>query len=154
MGNLRVKEPGRPLPRGIVRYRVRMDYQGKTHSLGVFDTITDAKAALSIAKADAARGVFVPPAERRAAKRANDEKADAEAVTLREWSEVWLARLEANPERSRATVLSYRSVMKNHVWPELGEVRLRDLTTQQVADHLGLLASRPSNVTPEPGSMV
>ncbi|GAA1169782.1 site-specific integrase [Ornithinimicrobium humiphilum] len=152
MGNLRFKEPDKPLPRGIVRvrdrYRVRMDYEGKTHSLGMFDTITDAKAALSIAKADAARGIFVPPAERRAAKRANDEKDEAQAVTLKEWSEVWLARLEANPERSRATVLSYRSVMKNHVWPELGDVRLQDLTTQQVADHLGLLASRPSKRHP------
>ena len=74
MGNLRVKEPDKPLPRGIVRvggrYRVRMDHQGTTHSLGVFQTITDAKAALHIAKADAARGTFVPPAQRRAERQA------------------------------------------------------------------------------------
>lgn len=152
MGNLSVKEPAKRLPRGIVRfrnrYRVRMDYQGKTHSLGVFDTITDAKAALSIAKADAARGIFVPPSSRRADQKAQEEKVEAEAITLREWSETWLAQLEANPDRSQATVVSYRSVLRNHVWPELGDVRLRDLTTARVADHLGLLASRPSKRHP------
>lgn len=146
------KEPRTRLPRGIVhfrgRYRVRLDHQGKTHSLGVYDTITDARAALAIARADTVRGIFVPPAARRAARRAEEGKAEAESVTLRQWSETWLAQLEANPERSRATVLSYRSVLKNHVWPELGDVRLAELTTQRVADHLGLLASRPSKRHP------
>ncbi len=149
---MRAKEPRTRLPRGIVhfrgRYRVRLDHQGKTHSLGVYDTITDARAALDIARADTVRGNFVPPAARRAARRAEEEKAEAESVTLRQWSETWLAQLEANPERSRATVLSYRSVLKNHVWPELGDVRLADLTSQRVADHLGLLASRPSKRHP------
>lgn len=60
-----------------------------------------------------------------------------------------MARLDANPERSRATVLLYRSMMKNHVWPEMGDVRVQDLTAQQVADHLGLLASRPSKRHPQ-----
>ena len=61
-----------------------MDYEGNTHSLGVFDTITDAKAALSFAKADAARGTFVPPPQRRASRRAQHEEAQAAAITLRE----------------------------------------------------------------------
>lgn len=147
-----VKEPGKRLPPGIVRlrnrYRVRMDYEGKTHSLGVFDTITDAKAALSIAKADAARGTFVPPPQRRAVQRAQHEEAQAAAITLREWSEAWLTRMEASPERSLATVRSYRSVLKNHVWPQLGELPLKDLTTERVADHLGFLASQPSQRHP------
>ncbi|MGB5934276.1 MAG: tyrosine-type recombinase/integrase [Ornithinimicrobium sp.] len=147
-----VKEPKTRLPRGIVhfrgRYRVRFDHQGKTHSLGVYDTIIDARAALDIARADAVRGIFVPPAARRAARRVEEAKVEAESVTLKQWSETWLAHLEANPERSRATVLSYRSVLKNHVWPELGDVRLTDLTSQRVADHLGLLASRPSKRHP------
>jgi len=149
---LSAKEPRTRLPRGIVhfrgRYRVRFDHQGTTHSLGVYDTITDARAALDIARAEAVRGLFVPPAARRAAQKREEEKAAAESLTLKQWSETWLAQLEANPERSRATVLSYRSVLKNHVWPELGDVRLADLTTQRVADHLGLLASRPSKRHP------
>ncbi|GAA1135047.1 hypothetical protein [Ornithinicoccus hortensis] len=50
------------LPRGISayrgRYRVRMDHEGRTVALGMFDTLLDAKAALNIARADAARGLF------------------------------------------------------------------------------------------------
>lgn len=153
MGNLRSKEPKTPLPRGIVlvrgRYRVRMGFEGKIYSIGVFDTLTDAKAAQHAAKADAARGVFVPPSERRAAAKAEQEHDEARAMTLRQWSETWLAQLEANPDRSQATVLSYRSVLRNHVWPALGDVPLVELTTKQVADHLGLLASQPSKRHPK-----
>lgn len=76
------------LPRGIVwfrgRYRVRMDHDGKAHSFGVYDTITDAKAALNIARADAARGLLVPPAERRAVGKAQGERAAAASLTLRQ----------------------------------------------------------------------
>lgn len=47
------------LPRGITRYRsryrVRMNHEGHTHSLGMFDTLTDARAALDIARGEAAR---------------------------------------------------------------------------------------------------
>ncbi len=121
-----------------------MDHDGKTHSLGVYDTIIDAKAALNIAKADAARGLFVPPAQRRAARKAETETAVAESMTLREWSEEWLATLEANPDRSKGTIVAYRSVLKNHVVPQLGDVRLVDLTTELVAAHLAALARLPS----------
>lgn len=73
MGDLRGKESTKRLPRGAMlvrgRYRVRMGFEGKIYSIGVFDTLTDAKAAQHVAKADAARGVFVPPAERRAASK-------------------------------------------------------------------------------------
>ena len=121
-----------------------MNHDGKTHPLGVYDTLTDAKAALSIARADAARGIFVPPAARRAAQRAEAERAAAESMTLREWSEQWLRSLEANPDRSKGTIVAYRSVLKNHVLPQLGDVRLIDLTTDLVAEHLAALASLPS----------
>ena len=91
------------LPRGISlyrgRYRVRMNHEGRTVPLGMFDTLTDARAALSIARADAARGIFVPPAQHRAARKAEAERAVAEGMTLREWSEKWLAALEANPRQ-------------------------------------------------------
>ena len=139
------------LPRGIVpfrgRYRVRMSHDGKTHSLGVYDTITDAKAALNIARADVARGLFVPPAERRAVRKAQGERAAAASMTLRQWSEQWLVALEANPDRSKGTVVAYRSVLKNHIVPQLGEVRLVDLTTELVADHM-----RPSRACPASGT--
>lgn len=118
------KDAGARLPRGIARfrgrYRVRMDYQGTTQSLGVFQTITDAKAALHIAKADVARGTFVPLALRRAERQAEAVRVQIEALTLGEWAQTWLAALETDPRRSPATVVSYRSVLKNHVLPSWG----------------------------------
>ncbi|MFK5646401.1 hypothetical protein ACI3ET_07730 [Ornithinimicrobium sp. LYQ121] len=64
------------------------------------------------------------------------------------WAETWLARVEADPHRSRATVISYRSVLRNHVLPELGDIRLVELTTERVAEHLATLARRPSRRHP------
>lgn len=65
------------LPRGITRYRdryrVRIDLEGCTHALGMFGTLTDARAALDIARGEAARGRFVAPAQRRAARKAETE---------------------------------------------------------------------------------
>ncbi|MGI8947359.1 MAG: hypothetical protein ACR2FV_05160 [Ornithinimicrobium sp.] len=85
------------LPRGLSlyrgRYRVRMDHEGRTVALGMFDTLGDAKAALNIARADVARGLFVPPAERRAVRKAQGERAAAASMTLRQWSEQWLVAL-------------------------------------------------------------
>ena len=74
------------LPRGVTRYRdryrVRVDDEGQTHALGMFDTLTDARAALDITCGQIARGLFVPPAERTAARRAEAAKAEAQSVTL------------------------------------------------------------------------
>ena len=141
------------LPRGVTRYRdryrVRIDHEGRTHALGMYDTLTDARAALDIARGQIARGRFVPPAERRAAQVAEAARVEAESVTLGEWSERWLADLEANPDRSQATVVSYRSVLKNHVLDELGDIRLADLTTERVGDHLAGLARQRSTRHPD-----
>ena len=70
------------LPPGISqrpngKYWVRISYEGRQVSVGLFDTLTDAKVALTLAKADAVKGMFVPPAEKRRAAR---EKAAAEAA--------------------------------------------------------------------------
>lgn len=60
------------LPAGIEwdparsKYRVTVYVNGKRYRLGRFDTLTDAKAAATIAKADIARGIFIPPSQRRA----------------------------------------------------------------------------------------
>lgn len=140
------------LPRGITRfrerYRVRLDVDGATHSLGVFDTLGDARAALDIAKGERARGTFVPPAQVRAERHSAELKAETDALTLSEWAEQWLADLAANPERSPSTVLSYRSVLRTHVLPDLGPTRLVDLTPEQVAAHLATLRARPSQRHP------
>lgn len=97
---------------GVARYRdhyrVRVDYGGQTHALGNVRHSTDARAALDITRGQIARSLFVPPAERGA----EAAKAAAQSVTLSQWSETWLADLEAAPDRSRATVVSYRSVLR------------------------------------------
>ena len=70
-------------------------------------------------------------------------------MTLKEWSEKWLLALEANPDRSPATVVSYRSVLKNHILDDLGDIRLADLTTERVADHLAALGRQRSTRHPD-----
>lgn len=86
----------------------------------------------------------MPPSQQRAERRAVQEREQVEQVTLGEWAEQWLAEIAANPKRSGSTVVIYRSVLRNHVLPTLGEVRLVDLTTQMVSDLLAELRSRPS----------
>lgn len=136
------------LPRGISlyrgRYRVRLYVDGYQHALGVFDTLTDARAALEIARGEKARGTFVPPAERRQARKAAAEVAERESLTLEQWAAAWLEEMEHNPQRSKATVVSYRSVLKNHVLPTLGAMRLVDITPEHVADLLAELRAKPS----------
>ncbi|GAB2613965.1 site-specific integrase [Pseudactinotalea suaedae] len=136
------------LPRGISlyrgRYRARLTVDGETHALGMFDALGDAKAALAIAKGEAVRGAFVPPSAIRAQRRAVAEREAVESLTVGEWAQSWLAEMDANPKRSHATVVSYTSVLRNHVLPTLGEVRLVDLTTHQVAELLSELRVRPS----------
>lgn len=141
------------LPRGISvqsgRYRVRVSWQGKQYSVGMYGTLGDAKAALAIAQSDVARGVFVPPSARRAAAAAVVEREARESVTVKAWSTRWLEQLEANPKRSKATVISYESVLRNHLLPELGELRLVDLTPELVQEHLVALRSKKSKRHPD-----
>lgn len=138
------------LPRGISvyrgRYRVRMEFAGGTVSLGMFDSLADAKAALTLGQAERLRGAFVSPAQKRAQAAAELATVEAHALTLAEWSEQWLAALEANPRRSKATVVSYRSVLRVHILPAHGHYRLVDLTPKIVADHLAALVRLPSTV--------
>lgn len=140
------------LPQGITnfrgRYRVRLDVDGRTQSLGVYETLGDAKAALDIAKGEAVRGTFVSPSQRRAARQAAAQRAERESITLSQWVQQWLADIDANPKRSRATVVSYRSVLSAHVLPTLGNVRMVDLTGEQVAELLAELRAQPSQRHP------
>lgn len=56
------------LPRGIQRYRgeyrVRISVNGKRHMVGSYPNLSDAKAALTLAKADVVRGVYQSPPRR------------------------------------------------------------------------------------------
>ena len=97
---------------------MRISYEGRQVSEGLFDTLTDAKVALTLAKADAVKGMFIPPAEKRRAAR---EKAAAEAartLTLGQWAHEWLATFAGLVEisqRSKATYHEYESVLSLYV---------------------------------------
>lgn len=144
------------LPRGISlqsdRYRVRVSWQGQQVSLGMYSALGDAKAALAIAQSEVARGIFVPPSARRATRAAAAHREERETLTVEGWAQQWLAQLDANPRRSRATVVSYESVLRNHVLPELGTVRLVDLTPEIVAAHLSDLRRKKSKRHPNAAS--
>lgn len=124
------------LPRGInqigpKRYRVRIFYEGVQHSLGVYDTISDAKAALVIAKSEKARGIFIPPALRRKEIRDDAKRRRIEAVTISEWADDWLKRL-ADAGRSPGTTRSYRSTLDVHILPVIGSKKLIDVTPDDI----------------------
>lgn len=141
------------LPRGIAmhgtRYRVRVSYEARQWSVGVYDTLGDARAALDIAKGEIARGTFVPPAIRRRKAMERQAEEERQAVTLSGWASTWLGNIEANPKRSRATVVSYESVLRNHVLPALGDVPLSELAPSMVTEWMSTLAARPSQRYPD-----
>lgn len=133
------------LPRGIVMhrglYRVRITAEGKRHLVGDYTNLTDAKAALALAKADVVRGVYKSPevlkAEREAEK-AREAAALAVAKALEEkeltvsaWSEQWLNQL-VETGRSDGTLRTYRSTLSSHILPALGRKKLGEVNQDDV----------------------
>lgn len=121
-------EPRRSdLPRGIFRfhdrYRVRIYHEGVQHSLGVYETLRDAKAAAAIARGEMARGIFIPPSQRRREIRDTALQERVQSLTVTDWAADWLQRLESMG-RSLGTTRSYSSTLKVHVLPALGDRRL------------------------------
>lgn len=139
----------KPLPRGIDmpwpgRYRARISNDGTQYLLGIFDSLTDARAALDIARGQKARGTFVPPPRLRRERRAARRRAELEALTLRQWVPIWLAQLEDTGRRP-ATLATYRSVMDAHVLPALGDTGLRQLTPAEIDVWLSDLRKIPAS---------
>ncbi len=123
------------LPQGVQviqgKYRLRLSYRGTQYSIGTFDTLGDAKAARAIARSEMARGVFIPPQQRRQEIRDAELQEAITAVTVEEWAEDWLQRLES-VGKSPGTTRSYRSTLNVHVLPVLGDKRLMDVTREDV----------------------
>ena len=117
------------------KYRASAYTAVKRYRLGRFDTLIDAKAALAIARADVARGIFVPPSVRRAeAKREAEEQARAQ-TTVAEVAEDWLTDFEKQVEsgqRKPATLREYRSVLSVHVLPRIGGMPVREVASRDV----------------------
>ena len=141
------------LPRGIDRnrkgYRARIGVDGIQHTLGTFQTIGDARAALDIARAEKARGIFEPPSIKRARLKAEREErraqAEADTRTVRELSETWLSWLRDNGLKV-GTVYTYERHLESHFLPEFGDVPVAEVTALELsawldrleASHLGI----------------
>lgn len=130
----------RQLPQGITRnpggmYRARLSVDGVQHSLGTFTTLGDARAALDIARADKARGQFIPPAQRRAQLKAEREarrvQAAADARTVRELAEAWLSWQESRGLKL-GSIYTYRRHLEAHFLPTFGERPVGDVTALDV----------------------
>lgn len=133
------------LPRGIVMhrglYRVRISAGGKRHLVGDYASLTDAKAALTLAKADVVRGVYRSPEDvkaEREAERTREAAALAVAKALEEkeltvsaWTEKWLDQL-IETGRSDGTLRTYRSTLSRHILPALGKKRLGEVSQDDV----------------------
>lgn len=127
------------LPRGISRfrgrYRVRLNVDGVQHSLGVFDTLGDARAALSIARAEKARGMFVPPPERRRRLKAEREAREAQTIadthTCRDLAEEWLSWQEERGLK-QGTVYTYRRHLEAHFLNRYADTPLSHMTALEL----------------------
>lgn len=133
------------LPRGIVMYRglyrVRISVGGKRHLVGDYTNLTDAKAALTLAKADIVRGTYKTPEEvqgerlaareREAAALAVAKALEEKALTVSAWAEKWLNQL-IETGRSDGTLRTYRSTLSRHILPALGKKKLGEVNQDDV----------------------
>lgn len=136
------------LERGISEYRggyrVRISVDSHQYFIGLFDTLTDAKAALARAKYQRAAGTFVPPVEVRRRARAQAKDKQTEDLTVREWAQEWLTlpvqygRHKGQPV-TPSTVRTRRSSLTAHVLDAIGDLRMVDVKPEQIAAILGAI---------------
>lgn len=120
---------------------MRVSYQGKRHMVGSYRSLAEAKAALTLAKADIVRGTYKTPEEvqgEREAAREREAAALAVAKALEEkeltvsvWADRWLGQL-IETGRSDGTLRTYRSTLSRHILPALGRKKLGEVTQDDV----------------------
>lgn len=129
------------LPRGIDQlgpnqYRVRVYFEGKQYSLGSsFRTIGDAAAALHIALSEKARGMFVPPSERRERLKAEREAAKKaerlDSRTVNDLSAAWLTWLE-RMDRKYNTRYQYHRTVEAYFLPTFNQRPVTSITADEI----------------------
>jgi integrase len=105
----------RELKSGRWQVRVYDRAAGRHVSIGTYPTKQDANAALAEAVADQGRGRWVPPVRGR--------------VAVKTYAEAWIADHPGIGPRTRER---YKSLLRLHIAPHLGDARLGDLTTASV----------------------
>lgn len=152
-----------PLPRGISRvkshrggreivlYQVRVTWEGRRELVGRFDTLTDARMAADLARADVIRREFVPPRILRrdavARVRARQEDRQRARLTVGQLSEQWLAHVERMGGKA-STIYSYQRRLDKHVLPTFATTPAADVTPEDVEDWFnGLDAAHGNGVS-------
>lgn len=121
------------------KYRVRVQYKGRATSAGMYDTLAEAKAALTHYRHQVLVGTFIPARERH--RRWNEEREDKRRhlVTVAEYGQRWLEALGTGPKaRSEGTIVAYESTLNRHIIPALGDRYLSEVTQEQVDQLLEL----------------
>lgn len=141
--------PARKLPRGISvyqpykdddkpRYRVRIQFQGRQYSAGIYETLAEAREAQKHFRRQALLGTFVPSRERHRRWREEREAADLKKVTVRDYSAHWLADLRSGPSpRTATTLVAYDNTLEVHILPALGDQYLAEVSQSKVDALLG-----------------
>lgn len=134
-------------PRGVDRqpngrYRARVYWDGAQHQIGAFDTLTDTKAALRLARSQIAAGTFTPPSVRRTQRKAAQAAQEANASTVAQFADRWLEHLQ-DEGRTPATLRSYRSTLSAHIVPAIGSKRLDEIAQTDIDDLLASLRTKP-----------
>ncbi len=127
------------LPNGADRFVVRFEHQGKDWRKFGFPTITKARQWRDTRKGRALEGRLFPEQERarQEAKAQQEAEAQQEAKAqqeaeinriplLREYALTWLAACQAVPLKY-TTMLRYRGLVRKHLIPHLGGLRLNEI---------------------------
>lgn len=119
---------------GSNRYRARYrhhDYPGKRFNAPMtFRTKGEARAYLATVEADIARGVWKHPDQVAADAEAARVAATIESVTVADWAQRWLDAHRR--EWAPGTLRTRKPIIRNHILPALGSVRLVDLRPRDV----------------------
>lgn len=141
----------RKLPQGIDEYRdkfrARVSSNGAQHLIGYFHTVSDAKAALAIARSEIARQTFLPPTVKRRRereeKRRAQEQAERDQRTVQELKVEWIAWLKRRG-RKLGTTYTYDRQLETHFLDELGDRSPASIDSKEILDWYSELAAETS----------
>ncbi|MDN6149636.1 MAG: tyrosine-type recombinase/integrase [Yaniella sp.] len=149
--SLKSRSQKRKLPRGIDLYddlyRARLSHAGVQHLVGYFFTVADAEAALANARSEIARGIFVPPVERRRQEREEarraSEQAEKDQRTIHELKDEWLIWLNRRG-RKHGTTYTYERHLKAHFLNEFGDRSPTSIDSKEILQWYSDLAAGTS----------
>lgn len=117
-------------------YQVRVTWLGRREFVGRYESLTDAKHALTLAQADILRGVFTPPRVSREARKASEEAARMarfNSTTVTELSKLWIDHVR-RMGRKESTIYTYQKRIDAQVLPALGHPPVDAVTPEAVQD--------------------